>query len=89
MSQPIPKVVKVYVLFRDNWHCRYCNRGDTLDPHHVIFRSQGGSNAPNNLLTLCRKCHNDIHDGRLRVEVIEVKDFDLVVTFWQQEGWKP
>ena len=79
--QPIPEVVKLYVLGRDDWKCRNCGRGEWLDPHHVVFRSAGGSNHPNNLLTLCRVCHNDIHDGRLIIEVIEILPYDLQINF--------
>lgn len=43
----------------------------------------------NNLLTLCRKCHDDEHDGRLKIEVVKILLADLVVRFWKQEGWKP
>lgn len=89
MAQPVPEPVKRYVLHRDDWKCRHCGRGDMLDPHHVIFRSAGGSNACNNLLTLCRKCHNDVHDGRLLIEIVSISQFDLTVKFWRQEGWKP
>lgn len=81
MPQPIPEIVKRFVLGRDDWKCRNCGRGDMLDPHHVIYRSAGGSNHPNNLLTLCRVCHNDIHDGRLRIEVTAVEQWNLQCTF--------
>ena len=42
-----------------------------------------------NLLTLCRKCHDDEHAGRLRIEVLEVLTNDLRVRFWRLKGWKP
>jgi hypothetical protein len=89
MSQPIPERTKRYVLGRDDWKCRHCGKRETLDPHHVIFRSAGGSNSAKNLLTLCRKCHDDIHDGRLIIEVVALLEYDLTVNFWKQEGWKP
>lgn len=89
MSQPIPEATKKYVLYRDDYKCRHCNKRETLDPHHVVFRSAGGSNRCNNLLTLCRKCHDDIHDGRLRVEVVASKPYDLIIKFWKLKGWKP
>lgn len=60
-----------------------------LDPHHVIFKSAGGLDVLNNLITLCRKCHDDIHAGRLRVEIVAVQAADIIVKFWRQKGWKP
>lgn len=78
--------IRSFVYSRDNWHCRNCNNSNGLDPHHVIFKSAGGSDNPNNLLTLCRKCHDDIHAGRLRIEVICMKPYNLEVKFWRQEN---
>lgn len=34
-----------------------------LDPHHVLRRSQGGSDDPSNLVTLCRAHHSWVHDN--------------------------
>jgi len=83
MSQPIPEKTKNFVYWRDDWKCRHCGRRDMLDPHHVIFRSQGGTNKCNNLLALCRPCHDDIHNGRLEVTIVEVQQYDLTVKFWR------
>lgn len=33
-----------------------------LDPHHLLRRSQGGSDDPSNLLLLCRAHHRWVHD---------------------------
>lgn len=32
-----------------------------LDPHHVLRRSQGGQDTPDNLVTLCRAHHDQVH----------------------------
>jgi len=32
-----------------------------LDPHHILRRSQGGTNDPDNLVTLCRAHHDWVH----------------------------
>ena len=32
--------------------------------HHVIQRRDDGSNSPDNLITLCRTCHDALHDGK-------------------------
>lgn len=39
-----------------------CNRVG-VDPHHVQRRSQGGGDGPENLLWVCRPCHNHIHSN--------------------------
>ena len=49
------------VFTRDNYICQCCRRtikdGAILHAHHIQFRSNGGSNAMNNLATVCEKCH--------------------------------
>lgn len=63
--------VKNYVLHRDNYKCQSGQKGShskKLHVHHVVFKSQGGSDSPNNLLTLCETCHNDLHDGKFELK---------------------
>jgi hypothetical protein len=57
---------KAYVLTRDGYTCQHCqgkSRDRRLEVHHVVFRSQGGSDAKANLLTLCKTCHDRLHAG--------------------------
>ena len=67
----IPDKVKLYVLERDKWSCRSCNRDDGITPHHIFLRSEGRDHHPENLITLCFNCHREIHDGILTLLVIE------------------
>ena len=54
------------VLNRDNYTCQYCGKKHTrLEVHHIIFRSKGGADDENNLITLCKECHDAIHAGTL------------------------
>lgn len=57
--------VKAMVLDRDKHICQLCNKNKvgTMEVHHIIYRSNHGSNDANNLITLCHKCHHDIHEG--------------------------
>ena len=41
--------------------CSRCGRDSKLEKHHVIFRSEGGSNLKKNLVWLCKDCHDFIH----------------------------
>ncbi len=57
---------KAYVLARDGYQCQYCKAkksGTKLEVHHIIFRSQGGSDDEENLITLCEPCHTKLHAG--------------------------
>jgi HNH endonuclease len=58
---------------RDEWRCQApgCSARRRLESHHIIFRSQTGSDEPENLVTLCHGHHrHGIHDGMLRVHGI-------------------
>lgn len=86
---PVPATVSQAVYRRDGWHCRHCNNSNGLDPHHVIFAGQGGPETLDNLITLCRRCHDMIHAGELRVEIVKViPGVDIIVRFWPVEKKK-
>ena len=64
-----------YILHRDNHQCQnslckykkdnikfdYIKNNILLQIHHIIYRSNKGSNLPHNLITLCIKCHTNIN----------------------------
>lgn len=55
---------KAYVLWRDNYKCQCCKRINIpLQVHHIVYRSNGGSDHEDNLITLCEQCHKAIHEG--------------------------
>lgn len=57
---------KSYVLNRDNYQCQNCKAKKVgLEVHHIIYRSNYGSDEENNLITLCKSCHNSVHDESL------------------------
>lgn len=59
---------KAMVLNRDNYICQCCrgkHKDSKLEVHHIVFRSQGGSDEESNLITLCHTCHKDLHDGKI------------------------
>ena len=59
--------VKEYIRFRDGFKCRrcHCKGGPNvrLEIHHIIWRCDGGTDRPNNLVTLCHECHSALHRG--------------------------
>ena len=54
------------VLWRDGYKCQRpkCKSTTRLQAHHIVKRSHGGSNTPSNGITLCQKCHKDLHEGK-------------------------
>ena len=53
------------VLRRDGWRCQLCGTMSNLEVHHKEFRSHSGDDSEQNLITICRKCHQLVH-GELR-----------------------
>ena len=60
----IPPRIRREVLARDRHGCRRkgCNHTRFLEIHHIIPRSKGGANDPENLLTICTACHKLLHE---------------------------
>lgn len=57
------------ILYRDNYNCQLCGKKHTLlEVHHIIWRSRGGSDNEDNLITLCHDCHSKIHEGLLTID---------------------
>lgn len=62
MTKRPSQTKKQRIRNRDNQKCQNCGqKGVELHVHHVVPLSDGGSNDPSNLTTLCVECHNAIH----------------------------
>lgn len=63
--------VREYILWRDGHKCRCCN-GKSNDPvlqvHHLESRLTGGD-SPDNLVTLCKTCHEGYHAGTVDLKL--------------------
>lgn len=63
---------RAMVLNRDGYKCQYCkgkHKDSKLEVHHIIFRSQGGSDEADNLITLCHTCHKALHAETINVNL--------------------
>jgi len=63
---------KAYVLDRDGYTCQNCNgesKDRKLEVHHIIWRTNGGSDEAENLTTLCKTCHDGVHDSTIRLNL--------------------
>ena len=61
---PGKRLSKYLIRFRDGFQCQICRSEmpeAALEVHHKIPRSQGGSDAKENLITICPNCHTLIH----------------------------
>lgn len=58
--------------------CETCG-GKSVEIHHIIPRSKFGSkrkdeqDAPDNLIALCRACHDRAHNGEYSIEYLKLK----------------
>jgi len=50
--------VRYYVFARDEYTCQVCKKkGKILHTHHIVYRSEGGTDRADNLITVCTDCH--------------------------------
>ena len=69
--------VREYVLFRDNHTCQHCkgkSKDKILNVHHIESRKVGG-NSQNNLVVLCKICHDDYHKGKIQLKIKRGQSF--------------
>ena len=67
---------KAFVLDRDKYTCQHCKgkkKNNRLEVHHIIFRRNGGSDEQENLITLCKTCHDGLHKGDIELKGGKVK----------------
>lgn len=58
--KPKPSRRRYGHLVKNGW-CAVCGKAGATDWHHIIFRSHGGDEADENMLEVCRECHEKIH----------------------------
>lgn len=69
--------VRYFVFARDNYTCQVCGAKDKiLQTHHIKYRSNGGTDRADNLITVCTDCHthkNHQANGILYKQQVENK----------------
>ncbi|KKH95327.1 HNH endonuclease [Methanosarcina sp. 1.H.T.1A.1] len=87
--------IKAYVLDRDGYTCQHC-RGKSKDSrlhcHHIVFRSQKGTDAPENLIMLCETCHKALHNGEFKLSGKKSKtkhatEVGIIKSQIRKSGW--
>ena len=76
-----------------NTGCRLCGNTCNLTLHHLIPREAGGATEEENLLNVCRSCHDEIHNGKLDVTnlvmEVSIKRTQHLLKSIQDEGCRP
>ena len=72
------------ILRRDGYCCRTpgCPHRMWLQLHHAVFFSQCGETVRANLVSLCSRCHNNVHKGQLAI----TGNADGTLTFTNGQG---
>lgn len=95
----IGEKTKRIVFKRDDGLCIFCCRYGKPEAH-IIPRSQGGLGVPQNIITVCRKCHDKLDNSTerekmLREAIIYVKGFypnwkreDFIFNKWAKDKGK-
>ena len=61
--------VKAYILYRDGYQCQKCKtKKGKLHVHHIVFRSNDGTDVSSNLIVLCSDCHDKLHNGEFEIK---------------------
>jgi len=61
---------------RDIYTCQICKtRGGVLETPHIIPRSKGGTDRPDNLATVHEQCHKDFHAGVIQKKFRKPKQY--------------
>lgn len=55
------KALKPIILIRDGFKCARCSSKDSLQIHHKKPVSKFGKSTEDNLITLCKHCHREVH----------------------------
>jgi len=82
--------LREYILHRDDHKCQHCKgkSGDKiLQLHHIRGKKEGATNRLEELLTLCRTCHDKHHKGIISVSAKDIKTFKPE-TFMSTIRWK-
>jgi hypothetical protein len=75
ISAPLRRVLNA----RDKG-CRFpgCANSRYIDAHHVKHWANGGETKPSNLVSLCRFHHRAVHEGGIRIEILDDGAFRFV-----------
>jgi 5-methylcytosine-specific restriction endonuclease McrA len=66
-KRPHPQKIKskenLKLCVERDGRCVSCGARNDLAAHHIIYKSLGGDDSIENLITLCFNCHSNAHDG--------------------------
>jgi hypothetical protein len=70
--------VREYCLWRAGYRSEISGKQGILEVHHIIPRSQCGTDNPSNLIVLTKEEHKAIHKGRLKIPKSKLKKIKIL-----------
>lgn len=90
ISANITNAQRRAVYRRDCFACALCDDRRSLQIHHVVKRSEGGTNHQMNLITLCGRCHALAHGTNLfDTDEITQEDIEQAITEYMADYYAP
>lgn len=63
---------------REGYKCELrCNSDFDIHGHHILDYSLGGEATPDNILVVCKKCHDLVHAGEIVVDTFDYRPAKL------------
>lgn len=83
----ISKKTKEIVYKRDEESCIFCG-APGLPEAHVVPRSHGGLGIPENIVTVCRKCHDKLDNSTDRQKMLQqaAEHLERFYPSWDKES---
>lgn len=84
----ISKKTKLIVYERDRGCCIFCGKIG-LPEAHVIPRSHGGLGCPENIITVCRSCHDKLDNSTNRKKMLfyAIQYLKVFYPDWKKENF--
>jgi hypothetical protein len=79
--------LRMAILERDGFRCQWpdCRSRRNLQVHHIIARSDGGSDDEDNLISMCRTHHRRLHRWQDRLRRLASGPAPIVAIFGNSE----
>lgn len=58
---------------RENFTCELCPNDMNLHGHHVIDLGFGGEAEQQNIIVVCKPCHDKIHNGEINIHTFDFR----------------
>ncbi|HDG7755000.1 HNH endonuclease [Klebsiella pneumoniae] len=63
---------------REGYNCELrCGTSLDINGHHILDYSLGGEATPENILVVCKKCHDLVHAGEIVVDTFDYRPSKL------------